>query len=58
MFVKNYHENILTLLSVSILFFNCVNKTPSVNEEDYKKEQKGYEVLKEKLTIDKSEFFK
>ncbi len=58
MFVKNYHEKNINLTFCINSFFNCVNKAPSVNEEDYKKEQKEYEVLKEKLTIDKSEFFK
>ena len=50
-------KNILTLLTVSILFFNCVNKTPSLNEEEYKKKQIEYEALKERLNGNKAVFF-
>ncbi len=51
-------KNTLILLTISILFFNCVNKTPNLSEEDYKKEQLEYEALKKKLSADKSVFFK
>jgi len=50
-------KNILTLLLISISFFNCVNKNPSLNEEDYKKEQLEYEALKKKINGDKTAFF-
>ncbi len=50
-------KNTFILFIASFLLFNCVNKNPSLNEEDYKKRQLEYETLKKKLSVNRSLFF-
>lgn len=49
-------KNSLLLLAL-FLCFNCINKTPDVDEEEYKKTQLEYEALKQELSISKDAFF-
>lgn len=50
-------KNVIYILAIALLLISCVDKSPKLNEDDYKIAQQEYETLKSQLSVDKEAFY-